>query len=191
MKRTREEFWALLEPEYANANRFCCRLCGNTQEGEDLLQEAVLQSLEKFEGLREIGAFKTWLYRIIVNQYRQNVRRPWWKRFVPVPQIPEPEVSADPVRQLTARHLLESALGDLPAEEQALIVLQEIEGWSISDLSQLSGKSEAAVKVQLHRTRKRLKETITRAVKRLDQVTNEPLTDQRTLLCSVAKSENE
>ena len=48
-------FWQLLEPLHPKAESFCRRVAANFEDGNDLYQEAVLQAMRKFAGLRDTG----------------------------------------------------------------------------------------------------------------------------------------
>jgi len=159
----KELFWSLLEPEYGGAQMFCRKLVGNRELGDDLFQDALVAAFTKFASLREHSSFRPWLYRIMINTFRSSLRRPWWKRFVPM--SPEAElrlVGDDPLDVLTARRWLDRAFKVLAPEATALVTLHELEGWPVSDLARLYGKTEGAIKASLFRARKKMKNAILR-----------------------------
>ncbi len=166
MNSATDRFWNLLEPEHPKAELFCRRLCGNKAEGDDLYQDAVLTALRGFESLRVETAFRPWLYRIIVNRYRKLYRSPWRTRRA---EITDEELvesrSKDPTDRYAARRWLERGFRVLSPKEKALIVLYEIESWSISELAQLYGRPEGTIKSSLSRTRRRMRKEIARYLK--------------------------
>ena len=48
--------------------------------------------------------------------------------------------------------------------EQVLITLFEIEGWSLKEMAQLTGKSENSLKMKLSRTRKKMRSAMTKSL---------------------------
>lgn len=154
-------FWELLQPEHARAQAFCRKLCGNREEGDDLYQEALLKALKNFGQLRETGLFKSWLYRIIINSFKNSVRPSLWQRLVPLTKLVEethsaPETSA----RFAAKARLKIAFKAITPEERALITLFELEGWSIAELAEMHGKKTGAIKVRLSRIRSKMRQAL-------------------------------
>jgi RNA polymerase sigma-70 factor (ECF subfamily) len=154
-------FWQLLEAYHPKAEAFCRRLTGNLADGDDLYHDAILLAWRKFDSLREHDSFKPWLYRIIVNIHKGQMRGIWRRLFRPLAEQ-ETEVLpfSDPTNQLAARILVQKALRQLSAKDRALIILFEIEGWSIGELANLEGKPEGTIKSRLARTRAAMRNMI-------------------------------
>lgn len=72
----------------------------------------------------------------------------------------------NPSDSYDARRWLERAFRILTPAERALIVLFEIEGWSIGELSEIFGKPEGTIKSKLSRSRKKMREEISRYLSR-------------------------
>jgi len=147
-------FWQLLEAYHPKAEAFCRKLTGNLADGDDLYHDAILLAWRKFDSLRNNDSFKPWLYRIIINSYKGRQRGTWRRLFEPLAEQ-ETEVLpiSDPTNQLAAKILVQKALRQLSATDRALIILFEIEGWSIGELANLEGKPEGTIKSRLARTR--------------------------------------
>ena len=154
-----ERFWKLLEPEHAKAQRFCRRLAGNDDDGDDLYQDGLLAALRRIDSLRDPGAFKAWLYRILINGYRNRYRSLRRRREEALDTVMT-EPSHDPAGELTARRWLDRALGALSADEQALVILFELEGWTVNDLAAGLGKPEGTIKARLARARRKMRRRI-------------------------------
>ena len=158
MNRSRDLFWQLTEPEHLRARAFCRKLMGNRDDGDDLYHDALVAAFTRFESLREIEAFRGWLYRIIVNAFKNRRRRPWYRRFRPLtPEIAETAAGDNPVEGQAARHKLEIAFRSVTPEDKALITLFELEGWSIEAIARMQNKSQGAVKMRLSRARKKMR----------------------------------
>ena len=168
MNRTnRDLFWKLTEPEQLRARAFCRRLAGGREDGDDLLQDTLVMALRKFESLRDPNAFRPWLYRIIVNTFHNRIRQPWWKRLTRLSDEVEERLSGDdPTPRHAARRTLARAFRGVSAEDRALVVLFELKGWTVAELAGLYGRTEAATKMRLSRTRRKMRETLVKAQER-------------------------
>jgi len=165
----KEQFWTLLEPVHAEAEGFCRRLAGSRDDGDDLYQESLLTAMRKFSTIREINSFRPWLFRIIVNSFKNSNKQPWWRRRVEMaPELIEAEPGNDPRGQLDSARWLERAMAALSAEDRAMIVLFEIEGRPISELASIFGKPEGTLKARLFRARKKMRECIERYLPRTE-----------------------
>jgi RNA polymerase sigma-70 factor (ECF subfamily) len=67
----------------------------------------------------------------------------------------EARISDKPVHQL--RRTLENALARLNETQRSLVLLKDYEGYSYSEIGQITGLNESQVKVYLHRARIQLK----------------------------------
>jgi RNA polymerase sigma-70 factor (ECF subfamily) len=163
MDSAHDRFWNLLEPEHPRAELFCRRLCGSKEDGDDLYQDALLTALRRFGQLRDPSSFRPWLYRILINSYRNRNRSPWRRRKADMSDESIANLRHfDPTERHIARRWLDRAMKVLSPEDRALIVLFEIEGWSISELAQLSRRSDAAVKARLSRSRRKMRKALAR-----------------------------
>jgi RNA polymerase sigma-70 factor (ECF subfamily) len=156
-----EQFWTLLEPIHSRAEGFCRKLAGNRDNGDDLYQEALLVALRKFDSLREVKSFRSWLYRIIVNTYKNRQRRLWWRLRMEFPAEMSPrDLHDNPADKYALRRWLERALSVLSAQDRSMIILSDAEGWSVAELSRIFNKPEGTVKARLSRARKKMRNVL-------------------------------
>jgi RNA polymerase sigma-70 factor, ECF subfamily len=162
MDRSRNLFWKLAEPEHLKVRSYCRKLMGNREDGDDLYHDVLVHALTKFDSLRDINSFRPWLYRIVINNFKNSIRRPWWKRLIPLTnEIEENESRGNPENGYAARRHLERAFRVLSPNDQALITLVELEGWPIKEVAALDRKSEGSLKVRLFRARKKMRKALT------------------------------
>ncbi len=163
--KNRNLFYSLLEPVHPKAEAFCRKLAGNREDGDDLYQEGLLKALTSFESLRDESAFKSWLYRILVNCHKNRARTSWWKRRVSLTaEMVESGPSHDPEGHYSAQRRLNLALNVLTPEDRAMVVLSELEGWTIAELGDLFGKPEGTVKARIHRAKRKMLERLARTI---------------------------
>ena len=188
MAERRDPFWELLEPEHPRVRAYCRRLAGNREDGDDLCQEALVAAFQRFESLRDTERFRPWLYRIVVNRYRNARRGSFWRRFVPAAGGNEVEAAgADPNDVHEAGRLLERAFVGIGSADRALLVLFETEGWSAGELGQLLGISEAATRVRLCRIRMKMRKALARHAARVAKRHRSTVAVREERLCIVTK----
>ena len=155
-------FEELVERTHRQAYTLAYRLVGDRQEAEDVVQEAYLRAFRSLRGFRGDARFETWLYRIVSNVAMSQLRRRG--RFGDLlPRAPEEsglEEEARPTDDLLERDELKRALASLPAGQRVVVVLKDVYGFSCQEIGDQIGVSEGAVKVRLHRARRRLKEIL-------------------------------
>jgi RNA polymerase sigma-70 factor (ECF subfamily) len=137
------------------------RLVGDRKDAEDVAQDAYLRVFRALKGFRGDAQFETWLYRIVANAAMSHLRRR--RRFGdvlaepedgPLPEIPS---AARTDEQAVDRQALQDALDSLPVSLRTVVVLKDVYGLSCQEIGDQIGVSEGAVKVRLHRARRRLK----------------------------------
>lgn len=132
---------------------------------EDIAQQVFTKV---YFGIRHFdfrSAFLTWLYKITVNECYDFLRKQRSNRMVCLSEMSEEEArqftnrrSGDilPDRQAELAQMTALLLKKVPEEERLLLLLREVEGYSIYDLSRMFGWNENTVKVKLFRARQRL-----------------------------------
>jgi len=183
----RDLFWTYLEAEHPRAEAFCRKLAGNREEGDDVYQDAVLAALRNVPTLRNPDAFRPWLYRIMVNTYRNRVVGPWWRKRVSLtPELVETRIGADPSAAYAAKRWLDRALAALKPDDRALVVLFEIDGWTIAELADMTKRPQGTIKARLSRARK----TMRRAIERyLPDAGHEPKPNDTGAVYAISRSE--
>lgn len=139
------------------------RLVGDRQEAEDVAQEAYVKVIRGLAGFRGDAQFETWLYRIVTNTAMTHLRRR--RRFGELladsgEEAPEYAADVRVAEQAVDREALRRALGALPLSLRSVVVMKDVYGLSCREIGDRLGISEGAVKVRLHRGRKRLKQRL-------------------------------
>jgi RNA polymerase sigma-70 factor (ECF subfamily) len=139
------------------------RIVGDRQEAEDVSQDAYLRVFKGLDGFRGEAQFETWLYRIVANAALSHLRRR--RRFGelvvdPEDETSEPSAPSEFAERTVDRESLSRALQALPVSLRSVVVLKDVYGLSCQEIGDQIGVSEGAVKVRLHRARKRLKDML-------------------------------
>lgn len=124
------------------------------EETLDAVQNAVCKALEKYKTLREVGAMKTWFYRILVNESLDALRSKKKIIYLEPEDMPEegyedklPSEGEDLARRVE----------ELPGDLQTVIKLRFYEDMSLQEISEVTECNLNTVKTRLYRALKRLR----------------------------------
>jgi RNA polymerase sigma-70 factor (ECF subfamily) len=167
--RTKEAFLRLVTPELPGLYALARRLVH--AGAEDLVQETLLRAYRSFDALKEEGAAGSWLKRIQVNVFRDQLR----KETRSVQELPVEEmegfslyrtlVQEDPLPYSdTLHHEFLQAFGKedvrevlmrMPQIYRTPLVLRYMQGFATKEIARMLGLPLGTVLAQLHRARKR------------------------------------
>lgn len=155
-----EELEELIEIYGKKLLRYAIAILCDYHEAENVVQEVFIsayQSRDSFDG-ENISA---WLYKITYNSCLNKLKR---RKLLYLPEIRGEELVVEKDTGLSDEAL--KALGKLKAKDRALVYGRVIEELSYRDLSNLMGKSEAALRKQYERAKKKLARLLTIEYKR-------------------------
>jgi RNA polymerase sigma-70 factor, ECF subfamily len=153
-----ELFWQLIERVHPRALSYAEHLAGNSSDGGDLYQDAVVKAYEGFDKLRQAESFDPWFYRIISNAFRERFRNPWWRRVMSsLVDLDKADIPINPVQILDARRRLDYAMSALSPDDRIIVTLAELDGWSIAEIAAMQGRTEGSVKMRLMRAREKMR----------------------------------
>jgi len=144
------------------------------EDVEDVAQQVFIKayfSLGRFD-LR--SAFGTWLYKIAVNECWDYLRKKRVRRLVYEADMSEEQVrkldgvseralgatreGEDAERRAEQRDLLERLLAELDERDGLMLLMKEVEGFSVEEIGEILDLNVNTVKVRLFRARGRLVE---------------------------------
>jgi len=165
MPRDTNRFIELLKPNYNDAVKYCRALCSkrSADDAEDVLQQSLLQALEKFDSLNYTDKFRSWLFTIITRVFYTSIKRYFWRRFIPLDKGERTDIPEiyNRTENFDSKALINKALSKLSNKERSAILLFEIAGFSIEEIKNIQNeKSDSAIKSRLSRTRQKLKQII-------------------------------
>ncbi|MFQ5504537.1 MAG: RNA polymerase sigma factor [Planctomycetota bacterium] len=137
------------------------RICADRARAEDLSQETYRLAFERWHTLRDPGACRAWLLRILRNVHVDEIRRT--RHLVAIEgdatDLADPTPLGDPGRTVLARltlERLEQVLETLSPEARWLFVLREVDGLSYQEVSQVLDIPIGTVRSRIARLRSRL-----------------------------------
>jgi len=160
VKHGNTEAFRILVDRYRDAvYGLALRMVFNREEAEELAQDAFIKVFNAIGSYRGDSRFSTWLYRITYNTCISHLRK---KTPVQV-ELNETHSSSDfnsgyklLIKEDNIR-ALRIVLNRLKPDDRAIIQLFYLEENSIKEISEITGFSNANVKVKLHRSKQKLK----------------------------------
>lgn len=133
------------------------RTCGNREDAEDVLVDALVTAFKKSDQLKDQGAFRQWVVSIGRRLCFHLRNRPEIRAIAGIDELanlPDAQVSAlDLVAQSELSDCVHAAVDSLPEHYRGTYLACEIEGQTAPEFAESSGLSVPAVKSRLHRAR--------------------------------------
>lgn len=173
-KEDEEAFEELVSRHQARVFAVAGGILRNKEDVEDIAQQVFLKAYFSLKRFDQRAAFSTWLYKITVNECWDLLR----KRKVR-PLLYEADLSEEQARQygaseereeqaqdvserLEMRQELERLLDCLEERDRTMLVLKEVQGFSVEEIAEILGINGNTVKVRLFRARQRITERLRR-----------------------------
>jgi RNA polymerase sigma-70 factor (ECF subfamily) len=146
-------------------------------DAEDISQQVFAKIYVSIRNFDFRSSLITWIYKITVNECFDYLRKRKVRKLVYESDLSEDEVrrveNSDPAvnRQtpadtsLSQRDYVVKLLTKVSEEERMLLMLKEVEGYSVEELAERTGMNENTIKVKLFRARQKL----VKAAQRLDR----------------------
>lgn len=137
------------------------RLCFSAADADDLCFRTLQRAVERIGRYRPGGSFFQWLYAILVNFRRMDVRRKAANMLI-FPEDP-PDVPADApnaAETLSAAEdaaAVRAAVAALPEIFREVVVFRYFEDMSVPEIAQVLGVPEGSVKSRLNRAKLRIR----------------------------------
>ena len=156
-------FARLVDQTYSDVFLLAARLTRDHDDALDVVQEVYLRAYKGLIDYRGEARFTTWLHRITINcastllaRRRRDLHDPIQRDVIdmsdeyhPERRVEESEISDD----------LRRALEELPPNLRSVLVLSDVYDLSHQKIGKQLGISATAVKVRLHRSRKRFQKS--------------------------------
>jgi len=151
-------FDAFVNEYRERAVRIAWRLLGSdSAAAEDVAQEAFARAHRGLPRFRDDAKLSTWFYRILVNEVRRHqrwsgVRRRWHADDPEPDAVQDPKTRGDAARPDPAlRRRIGEAVRALPRGQREAFVLVHLEGLTIAEAANATGRAVGTMKSHLHR----------------------------------------
>ena len=152
---------------------FAYRLTRNEADARDLTQEAFIRVYRAWRSFVPGTSFLSWIYRIVTNLYRDELRRRKGRFYEEIPEDNAPQefggqrpLAVAPIDDYVEGQLgepLSKALAQLSPEQRQVVILADLEEYSYQEIAEIMGCSIGTVRSRLHRARALLRRLIERA----------------------------
>jgi RNA polymerase sigma-70 factor (ECF subfamily) len=154
-------FQALARRHAGRAVALARRILGSEALAEEIAQDALLRVWINAPRWRPDAAFRTWLYRIVVNLCLNARRRPGSLPLDAADHVADPAPQADlQLEQRERDRRLVAAIDALPARQRAAIVLTYQEGLANAEAAAVLDVSVSGLEALLVRARRSLRATL-------------------------------
>jgi RNA polymerase sigma-70 factor (ECF subfamily) len=156
--RHRDRLWAV-----------ALRTIGSPEDAADALQDGMISAFRRAGSFRGEAAVTTWLHRVVVNACLDRMRAAKVRAADALPDDLEEyagrgalsTTASDPAPDDAAvaaerRRLVLDALGTLPAEQRAALVLVDMEGYGVAEAAEILDCAVGTIKSRCARGRARL-----------------------------------
>jgi RNA polymerase sigma-70 factor (ECF subfamily) len=173
-----DAFRDLVDTYHGRLVRLARSIVSSREVAEDVVQDtwmAVVRGIDRFEGR---SSLRTWMFHICVNRARStagkesrsspvdpqgpaaqsawfNAEGSWTSSVVPWPEVVDDRIVSAALAE-QAKHLIEG----LPAPQQQVVILRDVEGLSSTEVCELLSITEANQRVLLHRGRTRIRSAL-------------------------------
>jgi RNA polymerase sigma-70 factor (ECF subfamily) len=135
------------------------RLLGDRAAMEDALQDAYVRAFRSLHAFEGRSGFGTWLYRIAYRTCIDELRRRGRDGWAPLEGV-EDVALHDSALDADQRLDLAGALGTLPPELRAIVLLVDAQGFSYDEVATIVGIPNGTVASRLNRARAALREAL-------------------------------
>ncbi len=160
-----EAFRLLVERYQGRVFSIAHSLVRGRSDVEDIAQQVFTKVYFAIHTFDFRCALITWIYRITINECYDYLRRLRSRKLFCISEIseaecrrleraPSPDVLPD--RRAEMAQTVSLLLERVSPEERVLLLMKEVEGYSIQDLARIFGWNQNTVKVKLFRARRRL-----------------------------------
>lgn len=159
--------------QYGKATyNFAYRLTRNEADARDLTQDAFIRVYRAWRSFVPGTSFLSWVYRIVTNLYRDELRRKKGRFQEEIPEDNAPQefggerpLAVNPIDEYVEGQLsepLQRSLEMLSPDQRQVVVLADIEEYSYQEIAEIMDCSIGTVRSRLHRARALLRRLLQR-----------------------------
>lgn len=138
--------------------RLCCMYLRDWNAAEDIVQDTFLKAYKHLDSFRGDSCEKTWLIRIALNGCRDYRRSAWFRYIDSRVSIDDLPVSSE--APSTKQAELTLAIMKLKPKYMEAVLLYFYEGYSMKEIGEMLGITEAAVSGRLHIAKQKLRQAL-------------------------------
>jgi RNA polymerase sigma factor (sigma-70 family) len=160
-------FEDLIGPHVEPLHKLAYRFTNNAMEAEDLVQDLLVKLYPRCQELEKVEKLRPWLARVMYRMWVDRLRSRRLSVVDAVDDLAELEQSMEAVdpdsipeqayhRSITRQKLLQ-ALEKLSEDHRIVLILHDVEGYSLEEMKVVLDCAIGTLKSRLHRARDRLR----------------------------------
>jgi len=158
---------ALLARHKAAVYRFGMKLCRDSEDAKDVVQDTLFAAVKGLRAFRGSSSLSTWLYAVArsfcIKKHRASKFAPKETVSLEDPAVAKTGGGERPDDAASGRELsavLDHAIDALDAPSREVFVMRDIEGLTAPEVARVLGVSVDAVKSRLHRARVQVRQEL-------------------------------
>lgn len=209
IEQRKEKFTEAVLANIPALNRFAYTLCRNLAESEDLVSETIVKAFEKFNDLKDERKSKSWLFKILRNQFITNYRKN--KNVIPLTTVQAVSNNGEDsfslfeaigqsdfvqegnsekkfVSKITQQHI-QSAINQLPDDFRTALILCDIEDFAYAEISRILKIPVGTVRSRIARARNILQKKLWLQAEEMGITSTKKTKPKDDYICTCGKEE--
>ncbi len=164
-----DQFEALIQPHLKQLYQLAFRFSGQRHDAEDLVQDVLLKLFPRLEEMQAVEKLGPWLARVLYRHFIDKLRS---KQRSPVQLVGEDENNiiesfSEPAQEpgcvnesALLQNKLQLSLSKLNEDQRILVILHDVEGYTLDEIHTMYDVSIGTLKSRLNRARAKLRESL-------------------------------
>jgi len=173
-KEDKEAFEELIRRHQNRVFAVAGGILRNREDVEDIAQQVFLKAYFSIKRFDQRAAFSTWLYKITVNECWDLLRKKKVRPLMFEAELSEEQAQVyqasseqsdgrpDVGERMAARQQVEELMSCLEERDRTMLVLKEVQGFSVEEIAGIMEINANTVKVRLFRARQRITDRVRR-----------------------------
>lgn len=153
----KDEFIELYTAVYKDLYRYALYVLGNREDAEDAVGEAVVDAYAEFGKLRDKGAFKGWIFKILSAKCKRKLKG-YVNRTVELDDLPDAVMSKED--DVAGRVDLQNAFARLDDRERQMIAMSVLAGYDGETIAKLMKMNHNTVRTVKSRALEKLRKLL-------------------------------
>lgn len=153
----KDEFIELYTAVYKDLYRYALYVLGNREDAEDAVGEAVVDAYAEFGKLRDKGAFKGWIFKILSAKCKRKLKG-YVNRTVELDDLPDAVMSKED--DVAGRVDLQNAFARLDDRERQVIAMSVLAGYDGETIAKLMKMNHNTVRTVKSRVLEKLRKLL-------------------------------
>jgi RNA polymerase sigma-70 factor, ECF subfamily len=150
------EFLKYYEPVHNQLYKYSRAITGNTEDAEDLIQDTILNVLERFDKINDLSVFKSYVFSVASNLHKMKLRRNKFKAAFNEKEFNQIIDFGQNQEHFTEFKIIYEKILSLPAKTSETLILFHISDLSVEEIQKIQGGSLSAIRSRLQRGREKV-----------------------------------